>query len=61
MLDVRDLLEFIGEDIETCRPVYQLRNPKEPHTLHKLKAAGYVERKIRTTEGKEIKAWITAN
>lgn len=57
MLDVRDLLEFIGEDIKTCRPVYQL----EPHTLQKLKAAGYVERKIKTTEGREVKAWITAN
>ncbi|EJC1210739.1 hypothetical protein MX350_003234 [Vibrio parahaemolyticus] len=45
MLDVRDLLEFIGEDIKTCRPVYQLRNPKEPHTLQKLKAAGYVEQR----------------
>ncbi len=61
MLDVRDLLEFIGEDIETCRPVYQLRIPKEPRTLRKLEVAGYVERKIRTTEGREVKAWITAN
>lgn len=61
MLDVRDLLEFIGEDIETCRPVYKLRNSKEPHTLQKLKVAGYVERKIRTTEDREVKAWITAN
>ncbi|EGR1219625.1 hypothetical protein EBM76_14050 [Vibrio parahaemolyticus] len=61
MLDVRDLLEFIGEDIETCRPVYQLRIPKEARTLRKLEVAGYVERKIRTTEGREVKAWITAN
>lgn len=58
---VDNMLEYIGEDLTTCKRAYKLTVAKNAQVKLSLKTSGYTEKEVTLQDNKKQMAWVQAN
>ncbi|WP_041394948.1 hypothetical protein [Photobacterium profundum] len=61
MSKVDNMLEYIGEDLPTCKRAYKLKVAKNALVKLSLKSSGYTEKEVTLQGNKKQMAWVQAN
>lgn len=61
MNTVNNMLEYIGEDLTTCKQAYKLKVAKNAQVMLSLQASGYTETEVTLQGNKQQMAWVKAN